>query len=139
MLLEKASPVVYPTVCCTVHQRQQRQQQQQQHDERLESTEDQPGEPSIPQQSIARQPIESGSSTAVHFSLAQPTDSFDIGSADSEGNGSQPDVSDVDADDEFWLSELHGIGAESTLPTDEVQRGSPSGDGGRPAKRHRPG
>ena len=132
MLPEKASPVVYPTVCCTVHQRQQQQQHDEQHDE-------QPGEPSIPQQSIAWQPIESGSSTAVHFSLAQPTDSFDIGSADSEGNGSQPDVSDVDADDAFWLSEHHGMGAESTVPTDEVQRGSPSDDGGRPAKRHRPG
>ena len=124
-----------------MHQRQQQQQQQQrqQHDERLESTVDQPGEPSGPQLSRARQPIESGSSTAMHFSLAQPTDSFDIGSADSEGNGSQPDVSDVDADDAFWLSEHHGMGAESTVPTDEVQRGSPSDDGGRPAKRHRPG
>ena len=99
----------------------------------------QPCESPNAQQSIAQQPSESSSIATQHFSIAQPTESFDIGSADSECNESQPDVSDADADDAFWWNELRSDDAEGMQLAGDMRHDSPSDDGGGPAKRHRPG
>ena len=130
----KASPAVYPTACVPGTSVASQQQ--------LQLDDHQPGEPSIEHQASAWQPGESSSSTAEQFDIAatdRPAESFDIGSDESDGSEAQSGLSDADADDAYWLSELCSNGVGNIQPAVEEQNGSPSDDGDRPAKRHRPG
>ena len=65
-------------------------------------------------------------------------EAFAIDSDESDGIEAPSDI-DADADDAYWLSELCSNGVGNIQPAVEEQNGSPSDDGDRPAKRHRPG
>ena len=115
----------------------QRQQQKQQVEHQEDSQQVEAVEP------IDDQPIEqAGSDTpaGTHFFLLAPVaEQFGIAADDSEGTESEASLASVDADDAFWLSELHAAESSDRQSASRERPDEPSDDGGRPGKRHRPG
>ena len=76
-----------------------------------------------------------------HFSIGTVAEdsNFDIASEDSEEADSNASPVEADPDDAFWWSELHASDAQGHQHTGDQQPHAPSDEGGRPAKRHRPG
>jgi len=79
--------------------------------------------------------------TVQHFSIGTVAEdsNFDIASEDSEEADSIASPVEADPDDAFWWSELHASDAQGLQHIGDQQPHSPSDEGGRPAKRHRPG
>ena len=106
-------------------------------------------EPNLEQQFDVQQQGESSGigPVAQSFPLqtaAGPTrhgcfEAFAIDSDESDDCEAPSVASDADADDGYWLSEFGSRGTGGTQPAADEQEGSLSDDGGRPAKRHRPG
>jgi hypothetical protein len=99
-------------------------------------------------QQSREQPSSSSSTAMQRFELYPPAQLFDIASDQSECTESEPDDAEHDSnatpveaepDDASLWSEFHDSDAQGLQQAGDQQPHSPSDEGGRPAKRHRPG
>ena len=79
--------------------------------------------------------------TAQHFSIGTVAEdsNFDIAAGDSDEADSIASPVEADPDVAFWWGEFLAVDAQGLQQTGEQQPLAPSDEGGRPAKRHRPG